>query len=83
MSQENVEVVREAVDALYAGDRERLFSMLHPEVEFRSAAEQKVYRGYAGLIEYRQDVDATLDDFRTEENRFWTPTGNAWSISIA
>jgi ketosteroid isomerase-like protein len=70
MSQENVEVVREAVDALNAGNHERLFSVFHPEVEFRSVAEQKVYRGLAGLVEYRQDVGATLDDFRTEEDRF-------------
>jgi SnoaL-like domain len=70
MSQENVEVVREAVDALNARNRERLRSVFHPEVEFRSVAEQKVYRGYAGLVEYRRDVDATLDDFRTEEDRF-------------
>jgi ketosteroid isomerase-like protein len=47
MSQENVEVVREAVDALNAGSRERLFSVFHPEVEFRPVAEQKVYRGFA------------------------------------
>jgi ketosteroid isomerase-like protein len=70
MSQENVQVVREAVDALYAGDRGRVFNIFHPEVEFRSAAEQNVYRGYAGLMQYRQDVDATLDDFRTEDDRF-------------
>ena len=44
MSQENVEVVREAVDALNAGDRERLLSVFHQEVEFRSVAEQKAYR---------------------------------------
>lgn len=70
MSQEDVEVVREAVDALNADSRERLFSVFHPEVEFRSIAEQKIYRGYAGLAEYRQDVAATLADFRTEEDRF-------------
>jgi ketosteroid isomerase-like protein len=70
MSQENVEVVREAVNALNAGNRERLFNVFHPDVEFRSVAEQKVYRGLAGLVEYRQDVGATLDDFRTEEDRF-------------
>jgi hypothetical protein len=42
---ENVEVVREAVDALNAGDRERLFRVFHPEAQFHSFAEQKVYRG--------------------------------------
>ena len=70
MSQTNVEVVREAVDALNARNRDRLLSVFHPEVEFRSVAEQKVYLGYAGLAEYRRDVDSTLDDFRTEEDRF-------------
>ena len=70
MSQANVEVVRAAVDALNARDRERLFGMIHPEVEFRSATEQNVYRGYAGLEQYRRDVDATLDNFRTEDNQF-------------
>jgi ketosteroid isomerase-like protein len=69
-SPENVEVVREAVNALNAGSRERLFRVFHPEAEFHSFAEQKVYRGFAGLMEYRQDVNATLDDFRTEEDRF-------------
>jgi ketosteroid isomerase-like protein len=70
MARENVEVVREAVDALDAGNRDRLLRVFQPEVEFSSVAEQKVYCGFAGLIEYRQDVGATLDDFRTEEDRF-------------
>jgi ketosteroid isomerase-like protein len=70
MSQENVEVVREAVDALNARSRQRLLSVFHPKVEFRSVAEQKVYRGYAGLEQYRHDVDSTLDGFRTEDDRF-------------
>jgi hypothetical protein len=82
-SPESVEVVREAVDALNAGNRERLFRGFHPEAEFHSFAEQKVYRGFAGLLEYRQDVNATLDDFRTEEDRFWMATRGAWFISIA
>ena len=44
-SPENVEVVREAVDALNAGSRERLLRVFHLEAEFHSVAEQKVYRG--------------------------------------
>jgi ketosteroid isomerase-like protein len=70
MSQANVEVVRAAVAALNAGDTERLSGMFDPDVEFRSAAEQKIYRGVSGLMQYRRDVGATLDDFHTEEDRF-------------
>lgn len=70
MPQENVEVVRAALAALNAGDRDRLLGFFHPEVEFSSAAEQKVYRGYAGLEQYRRDVGSTLGDFRTEDDRY-------------
>jgi ketosteroid isomerase-like protein len=70
MSPDSVDVVCEAVAALNAGDRQRLLNLFHPEVEFRSAAEQRVYRGYAGLEQYRRDVGTTLDDFRTEGDRF-------------
>jgi ketosteroid isomerase-like protein len=70
MAHENVDVVREAVAALNARDPKRLFGLFHPDVEFRSATEQRVYRGHAGLVQYREDVDATLDAFRTEDNRF-------------
>src|SRR5262245_50253610 len=70
MSQENVDVVREAVAALNARDRERLLGIFHPDVEFCSATEHRVYRGYAGLVQYRQDVDSTLDDFHTEGDRY-------------
>jgi ketosteroid isomerase-like protein len=70
MSQLNVEVVRAAVAALNAGDRDRLHGVFHPEVEFHSVAEQKAYRGYAGLEQYRRDVNSTLGDFRTEDHRY-------------
>jgi ketosteroid isomerase-like protein len=70
MAQANVEVVRAAVAALNAGDTERLSGMFDPDVEFRSAAEQRIYRGVSGLMQYRRDVGATLDDFHTEEDRF-------------
>jgi ketosteroid isomerase-like protein len=70
MSQENVEVVRAAVDAFNEGDRDRLLGLVHPDVEFHSAVEQKIYRGPDGLVRYRDDVDAVLEEFHTEENRF-------------
>src|SRR5262245_61382849 len=32
--------------------------------------EQRVYRGIAGILQYRSDVDAVMADFHTEEDRF-------------
>jgi len=34
-------------------------------------------------MEYRQDVNATLEDSAPQRIGFWTATGGAWSISIA
>jgi ketosteroid isomerase-like protein len=70
MSQENVEIVRRAMDAFNARDRERLLSLMDPEIEYRSATEQKTYRGIAGVVQYRADVDAVMEDFHTDEDRF-------------
>jgi len=70
MSEENVEVIRNAVEAFNAGDRERLFSLVDPEIEFRSAFEQKTYRGLDGLVRYREDVAAVLEGFHVEHDRF-------------
>ena len=70
MSHENVEIVRMAMDAFNVRDRDRLQSLMDPEIEYRSATEQKTYRGFAGMVQYRDDVDAVMEDFHTEEDRF-------------
>ncbi len=70
MSQENVEIVRQAMAAFNARDRDRLLSMCDPEIEFHSAAEQKTYRGLDEMVRYREDVDAVMEEFRIEEDRF-------------
>ncbi len=43
MSEEKVEIVRQAVDAFNARDRERRFDLMDPEIEFRSVLERKTY----------------------------------------
>ena len=70
MSQENVEIVCRAMDAFNTRDRDRFLSFLDPEIEYESLVEQKTYRGFAGMEQYRDDVDAVIDDFHTEEDRF-------------
>jgi len=76
MSQENVEVVRRAAAAFNAGDRDRLLGLFDPEIEYRSPMEQRTYRGIEGMLRYRSDVDAVLEDFHTEEDRFVDVGGN-------
>lgn len=71
MSQENVDAVREAIDAFNTRDTERVFAVMDPEVEFHSAlVEKKTYRGLAGLAQYRADLDATWEEWHTEDDRF-------------
>jgi ketosteroid isomerase-like protein len=70
MSQENVEAVRRAVDAFNVRDRERVYELLDPEVEFHSALiEKKTYRGHAGLAQYRADLDAVFETWNTEDDQ--------------
>jgi ketosteroid isomerase-like protein len=70
VSQENVEIVRQVMDAVNARDRERALSLMDPEIEFHSGAEQKVYRGIDGMIQYRRDTDAVIEGIQTEDDRF-------------
>ena len=52
MSQENVEVVREHIEAYAAGDAERALSFVDPDVVVdtsRVGLEAEVFRGHAGL----------------------------------
>jgi ketosteroid isomerase-like protein len=43
---------------------------MDPEAEFRSQVEQRTYRGVAGFVQYWNDVEAVMEDFHTEEDRF-------------
>ena len=43
---------------------------MDPEIEYRSPMEQRTYRGIAGMLEYQAAVDAVLEDFHTDRNRF-------------
>src|SRR3954447_5295948 len=70
MSQESVEIVRRAVAAFNARNRKELLGLMDPEIEYQSLMEQKIYRGLDGMVQYRDDVDAVLKNFHTEDDRF-------------
>ena len=61
MSQENVELARQVMEALGRRDSERLISLSAPEIEWHSffaLGEAKgVYRGYDGTRRYMSDLD--------------------------
>jgi len=71
MSQENVEIVRRALDAWNAGDFDKWMERMHPEIEWTPALVQlmegpeTVYRGISGLRRYWDEMHA-IWDFRSE-----------------
>jgi ketosteroid isomerase-like protein len=70
MSEENVEVVRQALAAYARGDIEEGLSYLHPEGELHSAvignAEGKVFRGHDGIRTWFAELEETFDEMTTE-----------------
>jgi ketosteroid isomerase-like protein len=44
--------------------------MCEPEIEYRSAIEQKTYRGFDEMVRYREDIDAVMEGFHFEDSRF-------------
>jgi len=75
VSEENVEVVRRAIAAFIGRDGDALEDLVDPAVEFHSLAEQRTYLGVAGMLQYRDDVDAIFAEFHTEEDRFLEVAG--------
>ena len=63
MSEENVEAVWRAIDAMNRGDAEALLRELDPEVEWHMALQELVggvagvYHGHDGVREYLRDMD--------------------------
>jgi ketosteroid isomerase-like protein len=71
MSQENVEIVRTAVEAFFSDSPERALPSLHPEIEFMSAfTERKIYRGPNSMWEYAADLEAVWVGWHPEDSRF-------------
>jgi uncharacterized protein len=70
MSEENVEVVRQALAAYARGDIEEGLSYLHPEGELHSAvigsAEGKVFRGHDGIRRWFAELGETFEEMTTE-----------------
>ena len=66
MSRENMDRLRQGIEALNRGDVDEIGELLHPEAEWRPALtaggdlERPVYRGRAGFAEYLDDLAETF-----------------------
>jgi ketosteroid isomerase-like protein len=70
MSQSHFAILRRVIEAFNAADTETVLSLLHPDVEFRSAlVERKTYRGPSGVQQYAADLASVWEDWHTEEDR--------------
>ena len=97
MSQENVETVRQMVELFNAGDQ-RAISSFHEDVQFTSGfTEGRTYHGPDGMHEYASDLNATWENWHSEDDRFvaasdervvcgctrsWAKGGEAESLSL-
>lgn len=74
MSQENVEVVRQCLEAYAGGDVEEMLSYVDPEAELQSAiiggAEGKVYRGRDGFRQWFAETMQSFAELKTELTEF-------------
>jgi ketosteroid isomerase-like protein len=66
---DNVEVVRQILDAVACRDLSRMLALTDPDVELRSffaIGEQGAYRGHEALRQYVEDLDEAFDFLRPE-----------------
>jgi ketosteroid isomerase-like protein len=68
MSQDNVDLLREAVDAFNGRDLERFLALMHEDVEVgsRQAAIEGEYHGHDGLRRWWSDVFDAFPDYTIE-----------------
>jgi ketosteroid isomerase-like protein len=69
MSQQNVEIVREAFDAYFRGDQPAMLALAAPDVvvtQFPDQLDVRDYHGHDGLIESMTDWIGNWDDWSIE-----------------
>jgi ketosteroid isomerase-like protein len=75
MSQENVEVVRQTLEAFNSEDIERILALTHPEFETEVppefSAEPDTYTGRGGVRRYFESFQEAMDEIRFQPERLW------------
>jgi ketosteroid isomerase-like protein len=75
MSQQNVDVVRQGLEAFNSEDMERILAFVDPDFETavsgELSAEPDTYRGHDGIRRYFESFRDAMDEIRFEPERFW------------
>jgi hypothetical protein len=75
MSQENVKLVKRAIDAWNRGERSLPDDPVHPEVEVLSRFRPEPYRGRDGFEQWMREIDEQFAEWRLAIDD-WRSTGN-------
>src|SRR5437879_7288820 len=75
MPEENIQILRDGIDAFNSGDVERILAFVHPDFEGsvppEFSAEPDTYRGHEGIRRYFRTFEEAMDDVRFEPEQFW------------
>jgi len=66
MSEENVDVLRRALEAFRRRDNEAALAFYDPDIEIRGILDDRVYRGLDGVREYFREWLSVWDEFISE-----------------
>jgi len=75
MSQENLEIMRSALDAFNSEDIERILDFTHRDVEIEISpdvsAEPDTYRGHDGMRRYFHSFRDAMEEIRFQAEQLW------------
>jgi ketosteroid isomerase-like protein len=75
MSQQDIDTLRQLIEAFNARDMERILSLTDPEFEAvvpaQLSAEPDTYRGHEGIRRYFESFYEVMDEVEFEAERFW------------
>jgi ketosteroid isomerase-like protein len=76
MSPENMQVVRQVLEAFNGEDIERILAFTHPDAEVEISpdvsAEPDTYRGHDGMRRYFQSFRDAMEEIRFEPEQLWS-----------
>jgi ketosteroid isomerase-like protein len=85
MSQENVELVRQVIEAFNSGDIERVVGLIHRDFEAsvppQFSAEPDIYRGHQGIRRYFDSFNDAMTEVHFEQGAF-TEAGEAVVVTV-
>jgi ketosteroid isomerase-like protein len=80
MSPDNVETLRQGLEAFNSGDVARFLAFIHPDFEAEVppefSAEPDTYRGHDGIRRYFESFQDAMDEIRFQPERFWEADGS-------